>query len=91
MSESYNIVELIRKEAQNVINKTLRDSQIVVMKVAIVAEYDSTYNRAKVYFPTDENNKSSWYPNKTSSALQVGAKVYIYHKFGDIEQGFIII
>lgn len=91
MYESNEIIDLIRKEAQNIINETLRGSQILVMKVAEIAQYDSVNNRAKVYFPTDPNNASSWYPNKTGSTLTIGSKVYIYHKYGDVQQGFILI
>jgi hypothetical protein len=89
MAESDAMIELIQQESTNIFNQLSRESQMLVMKVAEVAVIDVALTRARVRFPTDPTNLSSWYYNRSGSKLYVGQKVYIYHKYGDIEQGFI--
>lgn len=63
---------------------------LIAYQVAIVATYNSTTKMATVYFPSDLTTPSNEYLNLTNANLVVGQKVYLFHKIGDVEQGWIM-
>lgn len=82
--------DFVSQVVQNVFTELAKQHNLLCYQVAIVATYDADNNRATVYFPSDMSTPSGSYKNLTNTALTVGQKVYIFHKFGDIEQGWIM-
>lgn len=80
------IVEIVR----NVFNEMGKANGLLSCDVATVASYNNATKKARVYFPGDADNASSEYLNLTDKNLTVGQKVYIFHKYKDIEQGWIM-
>lgn len=81
--------EILNKIVYNKVYEILEREDVMVRKVATVAEV--TDSGAKVYFSNDIKNASCVYPNKTGATLEVGNKVYVYHKFGKEGQGWIMV
>lgn len=86
--EEYNILVDIINDS---INTFCREHNVLCFQSVIVATYNSETRMATVYFPTDMTIESSPYRNLTNEDLVVGQKVYIYYKYGDIEQGWISV
>jgi hypothetical protein len=86
--EQYNFVYDVVKSA---FNQIARSAGLIVSQVAIVASYDATTKKATVFFPSDMSTPSNPYKNMTGEDLVVGQKVYIFYKYGDLEQGWIMI
>lgn len=63
---------------------------LLAYQVAIVATYNASTRMATVYFPSDMGTPSNEYLNLTGGNLIVGQKVYLFHKVGDVEQGWIM-
>ena len=76
---------------RSVFREIARNEGVIVSQVAIVATYDASSEKATVYFPTDLTTQSNQYKNLTGSTLTVGQKVYVFYKYGDIEQGWIMV
>lgn len=87
--EALSQSEIIKQMVTNQFNEVAKEKGILCCKVATVASISG--NNVTVYFPGDDVNQSASYPNKTGQNLAVGQKVYIYHKYGDIEQGWIFV
>ena len=87
--EALSQSETIKQIVTNQFNEVAKEKGILCCKVATVASING--NNVTVYFPGDNENQSASYPNKTGQSLSVGQKVYIYHKYGDIEQGWIFV
>ena len=88
--EAQSQYKIIYDIATIVFKNIARSEGLLVNQVAIVANYDSVSDRATVYFPSDLNTQSNYYPNLTGKALSSGQKVYLFHKYGDVEQGWIM-
>lgn len=82
--------EFTRDIAESTFNEVARNIGMLVNQVAIVATYDSNTKKATVYFPSDLTTQSNPYYNLTGEALTVGQKVYVFYKYGDVEQGWIM-
>lgn len=75
--------------ARNVFNQMARSAGMLCCQVAIVGSVSQT--GARVYFPTDMTVLSAEYPNISGKTLNVGQKVYVFYKYGDVEQGWIAV
>lgn len=76
--------------ARNIFNEMSKTNGLLSCDVATVASYNNATKKARVYFPGDSENASSEYLNLTDKNLVKGQKVYIFHKYKDIEQGWIM-
>lgn len=76
--------------ARNIFNEMSKTNGLLSCDVATVASYNNATKKARVYFPGDDENDSSEYLNLTDKNLVKGQKVYIFHKYKDIEQGWIM-
>ena len=86
--DQYDVIESI---ARNVFDSMAKSAGVLCNEVAIVGSVDNSRNVARVYFPSDLSTLSAEYPNISGKTLTVGQKVYIFHKYGDIEQGWIAV
>lgn len=84
--EGYNIYSNI---ARNTFHQMAKSAGLLCCQVAIVGSV--TANGARVYFPTDMSVLSAEYPNISGKTLSVGQKVYVFYKYGDVEQGWIAV
>ena len=76
--------------ARNIFNEMSKTNGLLSCDVATVVSYNNATKKARVYFPGDSENASSEYLNLTDKNLVKGQKVYIFHKYKDIEQGWIM-
>lgn len=76
--------------ARNIFNEMSKTNGLLSCDVATVASYNDATKKARVYFPGDNESASSEYLNLTDKNLVKGQKVYIFHKYKDIEQGWIM-
>lgn len=81
--------EIIKQLVRNVFNEIAKEKGLLCCKVATVSTVSG--NSATVLFPGDDKNESATYPNQSNQNLSPGQKVYIYHKYGDVEQGWISV
>lgn len=88
--QAQNQFEFVKSVVKSTFDEIARSMGILTTQVAIVASYDSTTKKTTVYFPSDLTTESSPYYNLTDQDLSVGQKVYIFYKYGDIEQGWIM-
>lgn len=89
-SEAREQFDVFYSIVESAFDRIAKAKGLICMEVAIVASYDDVTKTATVYFPSDMSVESNLYQNKTGEPLTVGSKVYIFHKYGDTEQGWIM-
>lgn len=94
MFDNFNDVEKFTKIITNLVDirfsSLAREKRILVDDVAIVVSYNSSTNKTIVYYPSDPDNNVE-YINKSGVTLSAGDKVYVFHQYSNIGQGWIMV
>ena len=88
--EAQDQYEFTKDISTNTFENMARSMGVIINQVAIVASYDPSSKMATVFFPSDMETESNSYKNITGESLSVGEKVYVFYRYGDVEQGWIM-
>lgn len=88
--DSLLFLDVVKDVAEKMLNEKLKNKNVCQIRPAIVSSYNSITKRVRIAFPENSDTPSYYeYPNKTGRDLLAGDKVYLFHIYNDVSQGWV--